>query len=109
MPTLDWFIEFLMHEQDKLLKMGIIKGFDAHELYMHERSNKFNPKSKNKGKGKAHSEHKKEDNSKPFDDSNRSKGGKGKKGKSKCGYFNRDYHPESSCMKKTIYLIKKEL
>jgi hypothetical protein len=64
------------------------------------RENTFNPKTKQKGKGKAHSEHKKEGNSKPFDDSSGSKGGKGKKGKSKCGYCNHDYHPKSTCMKK---------
>jgi hypothetical protein len=108
-PTLDQFIESLMHEKDKLIKMGTIKGSNVHALVVHESNNTFNLKSKQKGKGKAHSEQKKEGNSKPFDDSSSSKGGKGKKGKSKCGYCNRDYHPESSCMKKTIDLMAKAL
>jgi hypothetical protein len=102
MLTLDQFIESLMHEKDKLIKMGIIKGSNVHALVVHERSNACNLKTKKKGKGKVHAEPKKEGYSKPFDDSSGSKGGKGKKGKTKCGYCNHGYHPESACMKKQI-------
>ena len=56
MPTLDQFIESLTHEQDKLIKMGIIKGPNAHALVVHESSSTSNSKSKQKGKGKAHAE-----------------------------------------------------
>jgi hypothetical protein len=100
--TLDQFIESLMHEQYKLIKMGIIKGPNVHALVVHERNNTSNSKSKKKGKGKVHAEPKKEGYSKPFDDSSGSKGGKGKKGKTKCSYCNHGYHPESTCMKKHI-------
>ena len=79
MPTLDQFIESLLHEQDKLISMGTIKGPNAHALALHENNNTSNPKSKHKVKGKAHSEPKKEGHSKPLDDSSGSKGGKGKK------------------------------
>jgi hypothetical protein len=46
MSTLDQFIESLTHEQDKLIKMGIIKGPNAHALVMHESNNTSNSKSK---------------------------------------------------------------
>jgi len=100
MQTLDQFIESLMHEKDNVIKMGIIKGPNVHALSFHERNNTSNSNSKKKGKGKAHTEPKKEGYSKPFVDSSSSKGGKGKKGKTKCGYWNHGYHPESTCMKK---------
>jgi len=35
--TLDIFIESLMHEQDKLVKMGAIKSSRAHALVVYER------------------------------------------------------------------------
>jgi hypothetical protein len=107
-PSLDLFIESLMHEQDKLIKMGEIKSSKVHALVVHE-SNKSNLKTKQKGKGKKDPEQRKEGNFKPFDESSSSKGGKGKKGKTKCGYCNHDYHPESSCMKKTIDLMVQTL
>jgi hypothetical protein len=80
MPTLDQFIESLMLKKDKLIKMGTIKGFNVHALVVHKTSSTFNPKSKKKGKGKVHSKQNKEGNSKPFKNSSKSKGGKGKKG-----------------------------
>jgi hypothetical protein len=99
---LDQFIEALMHEKDTLMKMGIFKGPNVHALAMLERKNTSNSKSKQKGKGKAHAEPKKEGYSKPFNGSSCSKGGKGNKGKTKCGYCNCGYHPKSACMKKHI-------
>jgi hypothetical protein len=102
MSTLDQFIESLMIEQDNLIKMGIIKGPNAHALAMHESNNTSHSKSKQKGRGKMYAEPKKEGYSKPFDDSLSSKGGKEKKRKTKCGYQNHNYHPKSACMKKQI-------
>jgi hypothetical protein len=106
MPTLNQFIESLTQEKDKLIKMGINKGPNVHAVVFHERKNKCNLKTKKKGKGKVHFKHKKEENPKPFDDSFGSKGGKGNKGKSKCGYYNSGYHPKSTSMKKKIDLME---
>jgi hypothetical protein len=100
MSTLDRFIKALTHEKDTLFKMSIIKGPNAHALVVHESGNTCNPKTKKKGKGKEHAEPKKEGYSKPFHNSSISKGGKGKKGKTKCVYCNCGYHPEFACMKK---------
>jgi hypothetical protein len=67
--------------------MWIIKGPNVHALVVHESSSSTsNLKSKKKYKRKAHAKLKKEEYSKPFDDSSGSKGEKGKKGKSKYGY-----------------------
>jgi hypothetical protein len=85
------------------------KNWFTHALDLHERNNSCNLKTKQKGKGTVHYEHKKEGNHKLFDDSSGSKGEKGKKGKSKCGYCNRDYHPKSACMKKKIDLMEQIL
>jgi hypothetical protein len=54
MSTLDQFIESLMHEKDNLIKMGIIKGSNAHALVVHERSKHMQSKDQAKRKGKAH-------------------------------------------------------
>jgi hypothetical protein len=105
MPSLDLFNEFLMHEQGNPIIMGEIKSSKVHALIVHE-SNKSNLKAKEKVKGKKDLEKRKDSNFKSFYDSSISKGGKGKKGKNNCGYFNRGYYPESSCMKKTIDLME---
>ena len=101
MPTLNSFIESLTREQDKLISMGKIKGSKAHALDVHDGSHNPKHRYKFKDKGKAHENPKKEGNTKPFNDSSRSKGEKGKKGE-KCTYYQRGFHPESSCMKKQI-------
>ena len=54
MSALDHFIEAHMHEQDKLIEIGIIKGSNVHALSMHESSKASNPKTKQKGNGKVH-------------------------------------------------------
>jgi hypothetical protein len=105
MSTLDQLIESLIHEQDKIIKMGIIKEPNENALDMHDINNTSNSKSKQKIKGKLHANPNKEGYSKPFDDSSGYKGGKGKKGKSKCGYCNHDYHLELACMKKWIDML----
>jgi hypothetical protein len=102
MLTLDQFIESITHEQDNIIKMGIIKGPNANALVVHEISSTSNSNSKQESKEKAHADPKKEGYSKPFDDSSGSKGGKGKKGKNKCSYYNNIDHPKSTCMKKQI-------
>ncbi|KAH9291034.1 hypothetical protein KI387_044163 [Taxus chinensis] len=110
MPTLDTFIESLIHEQDKLIKMGTLKNSKAHALVVHA-SEKNNSKSNQqfKGKAKKDSDPRKEGKPKPLDGSTGSKEKRDKKGNSKCTYCNRGYHPESSCMKKTIDLMAQSL
>ena len=100
MPKFDAFIESLIHEQDKIIKMGSLKSPNAHALAMHEKGkSKMKPNQQYKGKGKAKDPYpRKGGNPKPPDDSSGSKGKKGKKGNSKCPYCNKGYHPESSCM-----------
>jgi hypothetical protein len=60
--------------------MGNIKGSKMHALVVQYGSSQKIHKYKNKDKGKAHGNPKKEGYSKPFNDSSRSKGGKGRKG-----------------------------
>jgi hypothetical protein len=104
MPSLETFIEALIREQDKLIKMDVIKNSKAHALAAHDGSSFQQQKSKKKFKEKAHAEQKNEGYSKPFNDSSRSKSGKGKKGQ-KYTYCNRGFHPKSACMKKQIDLM----
>jgi hypothetical protein len=66
--------------------MGKIKVSKAHALDVKYGSSHQNHKYKNKDKGKAHANPKKEGYSKPFNNSSGSKGGKGRKGV-KCAYF----------------------
>jgi hypothetical protein len=108
MPTSDLFINSLTHHQYKIIKMGEMKSSKEHALVFHE-SRKSNPKSEHKGKEKKDPEQRKESNFKLFNESSSSKGGKRKKGKSKCGYYNHNYHPKSSYMKKTIDLMEQTL
>jgi hypothetical protein len=88
--------------------MGKIKGSKAHALAMQDGSSHQNHKYKNKDKGKTHANPKKEGYSKPFNDSSRSKGGKGRKGE-KCAYYQQGFHPKSTCMKKKIDQMEKIL
>jgi hypothetical protein len=104
MCSLDTFIEALIQEKDKLIKMGVIKKSKEHALVVHDGRSSQNIKSKVKGKTKSCVESKKEGYSKPFNDSLRSKSGKGNKGH-KCTYCNRGFHPKSVCMKKKIDLM----
>ena len=101
-------MESLIFEQDKLIGMGKIKPPKAHALVVHDGSHNKNHRSdsnqknqQQKDKGKAHSHPKKEGYTKPFNDSSGSRNEKGKKG-DKFTYCHRGFHPESSCMKKTI-------
>ena len=49
-PSLDTFIQSLMHEQDKLIKMGTLKNSKAHALIVHVKG-KANPKPPNGSSG----------------------------------------------------------
>ena len=60
MPSLDTFIEALIQEQDKLIKMGVIKNSKAHAFSANDGNIYQNQKSKVKGKAKSHVESKKE-------------------------------------------------
>jgi len=84
-PTLDVFIKSMMHEQDKIIKMGSIKSSKVHAIFVHERI-ESNSKSKQKGKEKKDLDPRKGGNFKPSGESSSYKVGKGKQGKSKCGY-----------------------
>jgi len=50
-PTLNAFIESLIHKKEKLTKMGTLKNSKENALLVHE-SCKTNSKYKNKSKGK---------------------------------------------------------
>jgi hypothetical protein len=75
-----------MQEHTELINMGKIKGSRAHEVVVKYGRSHKNKKYKHKYKGKVHAYLKKEQYSKPFNDSLRSKGGKGRKWE-KCAYF----------------------
>jgi hypothetical protein len=87
--------------------MGSIKGSRDHSLAANEAS-KTNSKDQKKGKGK-NPEARKEKFSKPTDESSSDHKGKKKKERSKCSYCQKGYHPEDSCMMKTIDEMAKML
>jgi hypothetical protein len=97
-PFLEDFIESLTQEQTKLINMGKIKSPKVHALTMQYGIHQYK-KSKDKDKSKAHAHPKKEGYTKPFTDASGSKGEKGRKGE-KCMYYQKGFHPESTCMKK---------
>ena len=94
MPTLNAFIESLTNEHDKMVQMGIIRSSKDQALVA------GGPKAMN-GKGKQKNEPlvEKEQSDQPSG-SRRSK--KNGKGKILCSYYGRGFHPESSCMRRTI-------
>eukprot|EP00253_Pinus_taeda_P004632 PITA_04632 len=108
MPSLDSFIQSLMHEQDKLIKMGTLKNSKAHALTVHAKG-KANSKDHQKGKGKKDPDPRKGGHPKPPDGSSGSKERKGTKGQSMCNYCHHGFHLESACMKKTIDLMAQTL
>jgi hypothetical protein len=107
MPSLDDFIEALTQEKEKLVSMGSIKGSRDHSLAANEAS-KPNFKDRKKGKGK-NPEARKEKFSKPTDESSSDHKGKKKEEIYKCSYCQKGYHPEYSCMRKTIDEMAKML
>ena len=94
MPTLNSFIESLTQEHDKLIQMGMIQSSRGQALIA------GGPKVVNdKGKQKDESHVEKEQLNEPSV-SKRSK--KNDKGKTLWSYYGRGFHPESSCMRRTI-------
>ena len=63
MPLMDAFIESLIQEKDKIIKMGDLKHSKSHALVVHE-SSKTNAKNKQKQKGKKESDQRKGDKNK---------------------------------------------
>ena len=92
-------MEFLTHEQDKLVMMGAIKP--SKDQYLVAGDSSVDWKSKKKDKN---TPEKKRDKSKPQEDpqvsKNNSQKKKNKGEMNKCAYYSKGYHPERSCMKK---------
>ena len=80
MPTLDSFVKSLIHEQEKLVQMGVIQTSRDQALLVTS-STKAQAKGRPKGKGKN------------FE-------------KKKCPYCMRGFRPKYSCMKKTLDQLK---
>ena len=85
MPSLETFIESVIQEQDKIIKMGVVKNSKVHALTTHDGNSSQHQKSKRIGNEKVNAKQKKEGYSKPFNDSSGSKRRKVKKGH-KCTY-----------------------
>ena len=93
-PTLDAFIEYLTHEHDKLIQMGIIRSSRDQALVV------GGPKGANdKGKQRDKSPVKKEQSNEPSGSKRSKKNGKGKV---LCSYCGRGFHSESSCMRRQL-------
>ena len=108
-PSLPYFMEYLIHEQDKLVMMGTIKPSKDQDLVVGD--SKVDSKGKKKDKNPPY---KKRDKSKSHEESSNSKrkNSQKKKGKgemSKCAYCGKGFHPESSFMKKHIDMLTKIL
>ena len=88
--------------------MGALKNSKSHALIVHETS-KTNTKNKQKQKVKKESDQRKGDKNKSTEETSNSKVGKQKKEKTKCSYCGGGFHPEISCMKKTIDLMAQVL
>jgi hypothetical protein len=102
--TLDAFIESLIHEQDKLIKMGTVKESKENTIVVHESGN-TNSKYKHKSKRKKDIDPREGGNFKHSNESSRSKVGKGKKWKHNCCYCNHGNYLEYSYLKEIINLI----
>ena len=103
-PSLDSFVESLIQEQEKLVQMGVLQTSKNQALLV-TYSTKAQAKGRNKGKEP------KASNSKPKESHKSSEGASGSKKKKKfekkmCPYCMRVFHPEDSCMKKTLDQLK---
>ena len=99
MPSLADFMESLTQEQDKLVMMGSIKPSKDQALVVGD----SRVDSKRKKKAKKPPEQKRDKNKSPEEPQGSKKNYQKKKNKgemSKCAYYNKDNHTESSCMKK---------
>ena len=100
-------MESLTQEQDKLVMMGTIKPSKDQALVAGD--SRVDLKSKKKAKNPP--EQKRDKNKSQQDPQGSKKNSQKKKNKgemSKCAYYSKGYHPESSCMKKQIDLLTYE-
>ena len=104
MPSLAYFMESLTQEQDKLVMMGTIKPFKDQALVAGD----LRVDSKSKKKAKKPLEQKRDKKKSPDEPQGSKKNYQNKKNKgemSKCAYYSKGNHPESSCMKKQIDML----
>ena len=104
MPKLAEFMESLTQEQDKLVMMGTIKPSKDQDLVARDsrvdskiKKKAKNPPEENRDKNKSQEE--------PQGSKKNSQNKKNKGEMSKCTYYSKGYHPESSCMKKKIDML----
>ena len=103
-PSLDSFVESLIQEQDKLIRMGVIQTSKDQAILVTD-STKVQSKGRPKGKEP------KVADSKPKENQETSEGASGFKKKKKfekkkCPYCMRGFHPKDSCTKKTLDQMK---
>ena len=104
MPSLADFMESLTQEQDKLVMMGTIKPSKDQALVAGD----SRVDSKRKMKAKKPPDQKRDNNKSPEEPQGSKKNYQKKKNKgemSKCAYYNKGNHTESSCMKKKIDML----
>jgi spore germination cell wall hydrolase CwlJ-like protein len=104
-PSLDDFMESLIHEKTKLIQIGALRNSNPYVLTTKGSSKK----NKKKNKGKKDQEKKKEAKQNSTYESSSSKESKGKKDNTKCSYCNMGFHLDISCMKNTIDLMAQPL
>ena len=89
---MDSFSESLIKEKDKLMRMGVIKTSKYQALLVTDSS-----KVQEKGKSK-----KKEPKAADLNQQTSERASGSERKKKKCPYCVRGFHPEDSCMKKTL-------
>ena len=99
-PSLDYFVESLIQEQDKLVQMGVIHTSKNQALLVID-SNNAQVRVKHKGKETKNSDSNPKENQQYFDGA---LGSKKKKTfeKTRCPYCMREFHTESQSMQNTI-------
>ena len=99
LPALNSFSDFLIKEQDKLIRMGVIQTSKDQAILVTD-SSKVQPKGKSKKKDP------KAVDLNPKSNQQSSKGGshskKKKFGKALCPYCEKGYHLEDHCMRKEL-------
>ena len=97
-------MESLTQEQDKLVMMGTIKASKDQDLVAGDSrvDSKIKKKAKNPPEQKRDKSKSQEE---PQGSKNNSQKKKNKGEMSKCAYYNKGYHPESSCMKNQIDML----
>ena len=105
MPSLADFMESLTQEQDKMVMMGTIKPSKDQALVSGD--SRVDSKSKKKAKNTPEQNRDKNNSQEEPQCSkkNSQKKNKNKGEMSKCAYYSKGYHLESSCMKKRIDML----